>query len=106
MCQFIDYAPRVFSLIRNLNNIQKDHYLHSLGTESLGNIIKGQNFFKGLKSAGKSGSFFFTSADDKYFVKTIPDREFDVAIEILDVYLNFLGNATDSSGVPKTLISK
>lgn len=106
MYRFTDYAPRIFEIIRRLNNISQEDYLKSLGIDSLGSIIKGQNFFKGLGSAGKSGSFFFTSADDRFFVKTIPQREFKVAVEILPVYLNFLNSTGNSSGLTETFISQ
>jgi hypothetical protein len=89
-----------------MNGIGKEDYLKSLGTESIGSLIKGENFFKGLGSAGKSGSFFFTSADNRFFVKTIPDREFVVAVEILEVYLHFLNSRQDDNGRTQTFISK
>ena len=93
-------------MIRTLNHISRDEYLKSLGTESLGSIISGQTFFKGLQTAGKSGSFFFTSADDRYFVKTIPEREFLVAVEILSYYSNFLNSNYDEDGNVSSLISQ
>jgi 1-phosphatidylinositol-4-phosphate 5-kinase len=61
--------------------------------------------FKGLESAGKSGSFFFTTADNRFFVKTLPEREFVIAIEILCTYLNYLNSKCDETGKSKTLIS-
>ena len=96
----------MFNLIRQFNNISNEDYLRSLGPDSLGSVIKGKNLFKGLSSAGKSGSFFFTTADDKYYVKTIPDREFELAVEILDLYVSFLNSTNDSEGRPQTFITK
>lgn len=64
------------------------------------------NAFKGLESAGKSGSFFFATGDNKFFVKTIPEREFVVAVETLKTYLDFLNSKNDERGDTNTLISK
>ena len=105
--EFIDYAPRVFTLIRNFNQISKKQYLKSLGSECLSSILSGNvNSFKGLQSAGKSGSFFFTTGDNRFFVKTIPEREFIVAVEILETFLDFLNSKNDESGKTQTLITK
>ena len=76
---FFDYAPKVFQVIRRYNHITNEEYLKSLGPESLSGLLSGA-YFKGKKTAGKSGSFFFTTSDSKYFVKTVPDREFDIAV--------------------------
>ena len=102
----MDYAPRVFSVIRNLNNITEDDYLRSLGKDSLGSFLAGQKSFRSSVSSGKSGSFFFTSSDGNYFVKTLPDREFEVAKEILYYYLSFLNSKKQENGQTETLISK
>ena len=105
--EFIDYAPRVFALIRTFNQIPKEQYLKSLGTRSLSSILRGRvNSFKANISDGKSGSFFFATHDDKFFVKTLPTREFEVALTILKTYLNFLNSKNDERGQSKTLISK
>lgn len=89
-----------------MDHIDNRTYLKSLGIESLGSIISGQNFFKGMSSSGKSGSFFFTSSNDQFFVKTISDKEFEVACEMLGVYINFLNSKRDDKGQTNTLISK
>lgn len=90
-CEFFDYAPKVFAQIRKKKQIDDETYLTSLGIECLNSMVSGKmNFFKGLESSGKSGSFFFTTSDDKFFVKTIPEREFDAALMILkDYYKHF-----------------
>jgi len=105
--EFIDYAPRIFTLIRHFNQISKEQYLKSLGSECLSSILSGSvGSFKGLESAGKSGSFFFTTDDNKFFVKTIPEREFVIAVKILKTYLDFLNSKNDERGRSNTLISK
>ena len=43
-----------------------------------------QNILKAGKGAGKSGSFFFHSADGKLIIKTMSKDELDVMLEILD----------------------
>lgn len=102
---FYDYAPKIFTIFRNLNGISRDEYLKSLGIDSLRRFISG-NGFKGMQTQGKSGSFFFTTSDQKFFVKTIPDREFDVAIAILPVLLGYLKDMISESGKSMTLLSQ
>lgn len=105
--EFADYAPKVFSLIRNYNQISREEYLDSLGTHTLNSIISGNiNSFKGLDSSGKSGSFFFTSFNNKFFVKTIPEREFRVALGILRDYLNYLDSCYKEGEEIKSLFMK
>ena len=68
ICKFFDYAPKVFNEIRKLYNIKSEDYLRSIGPESmLNNLIKGNlTSLSELTSTGKSGSFFYFSADGKF----------------------------------------
>ena len=69
ICKFFDYAPHVFNEIRNLFGISKESYLRSVGPENLiSNLLKGNlNTLRELVSSGKSGSFFYYSADGFYY---------------------------------------
>jgi len=87
-----------------LQNISKEQYLQSLGPESISSIISGKNFMRGITSKGKSGSFFFTCADERFFVKTIPKREFETALHTLDLYVNYLNSGFDPEAENKTFI--
>ena len=70
ICKFLDYAPYVFNEIRNLFGISKESYLRSIGPENLlSNLLKGNlNTLRELVSSGKSGSFFYYSADGKKYI--------------------------------------
>ncbi len=65
ICKFFDYAPVVFNQIRMLYGIKNADYLKSIGPETmLNNLIKGNlKSLAELTSTGKSGSFFYFSAD-------------------------------------------
>lgn len=67
ICRFYDYAPAVFNQIRKMFGIKNDDYLKSIGPETmLTNLIKGNlQSLAELTSSGKSGSFFYYSADGK-----------------------------------------
>jgi hypothetical protein len=76
-CKFKDYAPHVFQNIRSLFGVKNDDYIRSIGVDTFRNA-----FFDKLvlmlseNSSGKSGSFFFHTADGKYMIKTIKPPEF------------------------------
>lgn len=53
-----------------------------------------------LTSQGKSGSFFYYTADGKYMLKTIKYREYKFLRSILKDYYEYLKQN------PKTLITK
>lgn len=71
--RFVDYAPMVFRKIRELFGINSEEYLQSIGPEQLvGNMVLGNlASLSELCSEGKSGAFFYYSADGKYLIKTI-----------------------------------
>jgi len=68
MTRFIDYSPMVFQSIRRSFGIQNDEYLRSVGPERLlGNMVLGNlASLSELTSEGKSGAFFYYTADGKY----------------------------------------
>ena len=90
-CKFKDYAPHVFENIRRQFGINSESYLKSIGINTFKNA-----FFEKLfvmlseNSSGKSGSFFFHSADGKYMVKTVKKEEFLKLLAILPIYQQFL----------------
>jgi 1-phosphatidylinositol-4-phosphate 5-kinase len=57
------------------------------------------NTFSGLSSSGKSGSFFYYSANHEYMVKTISNKEYHLMLKVLPAYYNFV---TDN---PSSLIT-
>lgn len=74
--------------IREQNKIRNDDYLKSIGPERIiSNLIKGNvNTLSELVSTGKSGSFFYFTADGKYTIKTIKLKEFTVFRKFLKEY--------------------
>ena len=59
--------------------IDNDDYLASIGPETLlSSLLKGDlSSLKELTSSGKSGSFFYYSADARFTLKTISRDEFN-----------------------------
>jgi len=102
ICTFFDYAPNVFLELRRLFGIKNEDYLKSIGPESMLNgLIKGNlSTLAELTSSGKSGSFFYYSADGKYTLKTISRAEFHFLRKILKNYYTHIMNN------PNTLIIK
>jgi len=67
----------------------------------LNNLLKGElTSFKELTSSGKSGSFFYYSANGKFILKTISKKEFEVIQSILPSYY------THIKSNPKTLMCR
>lgn len=92
MTRFIDYAPMVFQRIRSSFGIHHDDYLRSVGPEQLlGNMVLGNlSSLSELSSEGKSGAFFYYTADGKYMMKTVTQREFQLLKRMLKKYYDHI----------------
>ncbi|CAK0830353.1 unnamed protein product, partial [Prorocentrum cordatum] len=92
--RFIDYAPMVFQRIRLSFGIDTDEYLHSVGPEQLlGNMILGNlSSLSEQTSEGKSGAFFYYTADGKYMLKTVSKAEYRTLRRMLREYYDHLQN--------------
>ena len=66
----IDYAPKCFYYLRNLENIDIDNMIESFLPKNNKQGIR--------KSQGKSGSFFISTDDNKYMVKTLKSDELEL----------------------------
>jgi len=88
MTGFVDYAPFVFQRIRSSFGINHDEYLRSVGPEQLlGNMMLGNlSSLSELSSEGKSGAFFYCTADGKYMIKTVSPKEHKLFKGILKRY--------------------
>jgi Ca2+-binding EF-hand superfamily protein len=77
MTRFYDYAPVVFQRIRNTFGINHDDYVKSIGPEQLlGNLVLGNlASLSELSSEGKSGAFFYYTADGNFMIKTVAPKE-------------------------------
>lgn len=92
--RFIDYAPMVFQRIRWNFGIDTDEYLHSVGPEQLlGNMILGNlSSLSEQTSEGKSGAFFYHTADGKYMLKTVSKAEYRTLRRMLREYDDHLAS--------------
>ena len=66
----IDYAPKCFYYLRNLENIDIDNMIESFLPKNNKQGIR--------KSQGKSGSFFISTDDNKYMIKTLKSDELEL----------------------------
>mmetsp|Transcript_3657 Transcript_3657/g.9310 ORF Transcript_3657/g.9310 Transcript_3657/m.9310 type:complete len:805 (+) Transcript_3657:150-2564(+) len=92
LTRFIDYAPMVFSRIRSSFGIQAEDYVRSVGPEQLlGNMVLGNlSALSELSSEGKSGAFFYYTADGKYMLKTVSPKEFELLRAMLEGYYDHI----------------
>jgi len=92
--KLITYAPRVFYQIRSHFSLSHDHFMYCLGSEiTLGNILLGRLVtLEEVVSTGRSGSFFFRSADGKYLIKSLPPEEHAFFFEKSVLLLSSLSN--------------
>lgn len=90
MTRFIDYAPMVFQKIRASFGISHDEYLRSIGPEQLlGNMVLGNlASLSELSSEGKSGAFFYYTADGRYMMKTVSTKEHQLLKRMLKRYFD------------------
>ena len=66
----INYAPKSFAYLRNLENINIDEMIESFLPKNNTHGLK--------KSQGKSGSFFISTDDNKYMIKSLKSEEIDL----------------------------
>lgn len=91
----IEWAPAVFQAIRQMDGITPEMIVASLNTDS-----NAKQLFKAKESAGKSGSFMFSSFDKRFLIKTMNKSEQKVLMDALPLYLDHLKKHQD------TLIAK
>mmetsp|Transcript_28651 Transcript_28651/g.72120 ORF Transcript_28651/g.72120 Transcript_28651/m.72120 type:complete len:743 (-) Transcript_28651:249-2477(-) len=80
--KFKDYAPIIFSNLREMFSIDTADYLVALCNTR----DDGTNALRIMGTPGKSGSLFFFSHDMRFIVKTLPKREATLLLEILPAY--------------------
>ena len=87
--KIINYAPKIFAYLRNYEEINIDEM-----TES----FLPKNNKKGIsESQGKSGSFFISTDDSQYMVKTLKVDEFDLIRKtFLNEYVKYISKNKDS----------
>ena len=102
-CTFYDYAPQIFANIRKTCGVKKAVYSDSLGPEHILGYMFNANFqtLAELCSSGKSGSFFYYTADGKFVLKTVSRAEFKFLKRILRQYHNYLTAENTESIISK-----
>ena len=91
--KIIEYAPACFSYLRELEFINVDEMIKS--------FLPNNNKQGMKKSAGKSGSFFISTDDQQYMIKTLKKEEFDlIRNSFLKKYINYIKDH------PKSLICR
>ncbi len=85
----IEYAPKIFAFLRNLENINLDQMIES---------FLPKNNKKGIsESQGKSGSFFISTDDNRYMVKTLRSDEFElIRHTFLNKYVQYITHNPNS----------
>ena len=68
-----------------LDGIMPEDMMKSLSLEKNRNMV-----FKAGEGAGKSGSFFFFSHDNRFLIKTLKGSEKKKMLEILDHYIDHI----------------
>ena len=85
----IEYAPKIFAYLRNLEHIDIDEMSES---------FLPKNNKQGIsESQGKSGSFFLSTDDNQYMIKTLRVDEFDLIRKtFLNEYVSYITKNTGS----------
>ena len=90
--RFVDYAPFVFKKLRERFEIKNEDYIDSIGPRTMiSSLMLGS--LRSLSehgSEGKSGSFFYVTADGKYLIKTVHQQEHKVLRRILPEYFKHM----------------
>ena len=92
--KMLDFAPLVFKKIRNLFKVDPKKYMFTLGPKKIiGNFLLGSLCsLDEVISSGRSGSFFWRTNDQKYFIKTLPPTQESFLYTRLRDYHEYIEN--------------
>ena len=93
--QITQFAPNLFKHIKNCFSIRNQDILYSLDPDN-----NQTNIFSVAKGEGKSGSFFISTFDQKFLIKTAFKEELQTFIKILPEYAKYI------TEIPESLLSK
>lgn len=82
---FRSYEDEKFALIMKNDNISSQEMMRSLSLEDNRKMV-----FKAGEGAGKSGSFFFFSHDNRFLIKTLQGKEKSMFLGMLDEYIHHI----------------
>ena len=77
--EFISYCEEKFNKILRMDKISRNDLLQSLDIEK-----NKEKIIKAGEGSGKSGSFFFFSADNRFLIKTMNATEKNTCLAMLD----------------------
>eukprot|EP01084_Bolivina_argentea_P083125 150513_1 len=84
---FTEYAPEIFSKLRQSFDISDDEYL---------SILTGNNSLLSFLSNSKSGQYFFFSNNSQFMIKTMSKSELDFLVQILPSYYDYMRTQKNS----------
>eukprot|EP00756_Hemistasia_phaeocysticola_P055036 Hpha_TRINITY_DN30954_c0_g1::TRINITY_DN30954_c0_g1_i1::g.112237::m.112237/K00889/PIP5K; 1-phosphatidylinositol-4-phosphate 5-kinase len=87
---FVDFAPLVFHSLRLANGVDTAVY------RAIFTSFDDEGMIEKFSDGGRSGSFFYFTADREYIVKTVTREERRVLLGMLDDYLTHLVQNPDS----------
>lgn len=76
---FVSHFSQKFEVIRQMDKISKTDLMESLSIKKNRKAV-----FRAGQGAGKSGSFFFFSYDNRFLIKTLTNTEMHVLFSMLD----------------------
>ena len=76
----------------NLDNISPQDMMKSLSLDDNRNMV-----FQAGEGAGKSGSFFFFSHDNRFLIKTLKVAEKRILLNMLDDYIDHIEKTNNKS---------
>ena len=76
----------------NLDNISPQDMMKSLSLDANRNMV-----FQAGEGAGKSGSFFFFSHDNRFLIKTLKGAEKKILLNMLDDYIDHIEKTNNKS---------
>ena len=92
----VELAPKIFSLIRNRDQITTEDLVASLSPE-----LNTKSVFKAGEGQGKSGSFFFFCHNRKFIIKTMNDEEYKTFQRIFRQYFSHVQNLKHNSCIAR-----
>ena len=88
--KIVNYAPKSFAYLRQLENIDIDEMIKSFLPKNNSHGLK--------RSQGKSGSFFISTDDNKYMVKSLKSDEIDLIRNgFLSKYVRYIEETKNQS---------
>ena len=113
--KLVEYCPDIFHNLRKIFNVNTLSYRASLGMLDWDGIetklrpeplprapdlkLVGQ-----ADAAGKSNAWFFFSADQRYLIKVMTEKEKNIMLRILKPYYDRVCDSLDANGQPRTML--